>query len=128
VTLIDDSIVRGTTSKQLVQLMRDVGAEAVHVRIGAPPIVAPCYMGIDMATREELIASDRSVEEIREVIGADSLAYLSIDAVADALSASWADLCLGCVTGEYPYDIEGEVTDREVERPVIGSAEATADD
>ncbi|MEF8840629.1 MAG: amidophosphoribosyltransferase [Haloarculaceae archaeon] len=120
VTLIDDSIVRGTTSTQLVQLMRDVGAEAVHVRIGAPAIVAPCYMGIDMATREELIAPDRSVEEIREEIGADSLAYLSIDAVADALSKSRSDLCLGCVTGEYPYDIDGETTDRDVERPVIG--------
>jgi amidophosphoribosyltransferase len=129
VTLIDDSIVRGTTSNQLVQLMRDVGAEEVHVRIGAPPIVAPCYMGIDMATREELIAADRTVEEIREEIGADSLAYLSIDAVAEALSTSRADLCLGCVTGEYPYDIDGETTDRDVERPVIGGgAEAAPSD
>ena len=131
VTVIDDSIVRGTTSNQLVQLLRDVGAEEVHVRIGAPAIVAPCYMGIDMATREELIAADRSTEGICEEIGADSLAYLSIDAVAGALDQSRADLCLGCVTGEYPYDIEGETTDRDVERPVIGEEEshpATADD
>jgi amidophosphoribosyltransferase len=86
-------------------------------------------MGIDMATREELIAPDRTIEEIRDEIGADSLAYLSIDAVADALSASRADLCLGCVTGEYPYDIEGETTDRDVERPVIGGgAEAAPGD
>ncbi|MFB6165492.1 MAG: amidophosphoribosyltransferase, partial [Haloarculaceae archaeon] len=127
VTLIDDSIVRGTTSNQLVQLLRDAGAEAVHVRIGAPPIVAPCYMGIDMASREELIAADRSVAEIRDEIGADSLSYLSIDAVAAALARSRADLCLGCVTGEYPYDIEGEATDREVERPDIGGP-APADD
>jgi amidophosphoribosyltransferase len=119
VTLIDDSIVRGTTSTQLVELMRDAGADEVHVRIGAPPIVAPCYMGIDMATREELIAADRSVEEIRETISADSLSYLSIDAIADTLGKGQTDLCLGCVTGEYPYDIEGEATDRDVTRPVI---------
>ncbi len=80
VTLIDDSIVRGTTSTQLVELLRDAGAEEVHVRIGAPPIAAPCYFGIDMATREELIAADRSVEEIGAEIGADSLSYLSVDA------------------------------------------------
>ncbi|WP_255195753.1 amidophosphoribosyltransferase [Halorarius litoreus] len=127
VTVIDDSIVRGTTSTQLVQLLKDVGAEEVHMRIGAPPIVAPCYMGIDMATREELIASDKTTEEIGEEIAADSLAYLSIDAVAGALEESRADLCLGCVTGEYPYDIEGEATDREVDRPVI-EGEAPADD
>jgi amidophosphoribosyltransferase len=125
VTVIDDSIVRGTTSNQLVQLLRDVGAEEVHVRIGAPAIVAPCYMGIDMATRDELIAADRDTEEIREEIGADSLAYLSTDAVADALQSSRSDLCLGCVTGEYPYDIEGETTDRDVERPVIGGERQT---
>jgi len=124
VTLIDDSIVRGTTSTQLIELMRDAGAEEVHVRIGAPPIVAPCYMGIDMATREELIASDKSVEEVRETISADSLAYLSVDAIAETLDQEQEDLCLGCVTGEYPYDIEGEATDRDIERPVIESSAA----
>ena len=128
VTIIDDSIVRGTTSTQLVDLIRDAGAEGVHVRIGAPPIVAPCYMGIDMATREELIASNRSVEEIRDEIGADSLEYISIDAVADAIGRSRADLCLGCVTGEYPYDIEDEATDRDVTRPSIGESAPQADD
>jgi len=128
VTLIDDSIVRGTTSTQLIQLLRDAGAEEIHLRIGAPPIVAPCYMGIDMATREELIAPDRSIEEIRDEIEADSLSYLSIDAVAAALDRSRSDLCLGCVTGEYPYDIEGEETDREVERPQIGESALEAGD
>ena len=122
VTVIDDSIVRGTTSRQLVELLRDVGAEEVNFRVGAPAIIAPCYMGIDMATREELIAADRSTEEIRDEVGADSLSYLSIDAVAAALDASDVDLCLGCVTGEYPYDIDGEPTDRDVERPNIGTA------
>jgi amidophosphoribosyltransferase len=126
VTVIDDSIVRGTTSTQLVELLRDVGAEAVHMRIGAPPIVAPCYMGIDMASREELIAAGRETDAIREEIDADSLAYLSIDAVAEALESTRADLCLGCVTGEYPYDIEGESTDRDVIRPEIGEAAGDA--
>ncbi|MDS0299259.1 amidophosphoribosyltransferase [Halogeometricum sp. S1BR25-6] len=129
VTIIDDSIVRGTTSRQLVQLVRDAGAEEVHVRIGAPPIVAPCYMGIDMATREELIASDKTTEEIRDDIGADSLSYLSIDAISEVLGESRTDLCLGCVTGEYPYDIDGEATDRDVSRPAISEGEPTpADD
>ncbi|MFB6092888.1 MAG: amidophosphoribosyltransferase [Haloquadratum sp.] len=129
VTIIDDSIVRGTTSRQLISLLRDAGAEEVHVRIGAPPIVSPCYMGIDMASREELIAADRSVEAIREEISADSLGYLSVDAIADVLGKSRLDLCLGCVTGEYPYDIDGEETDRDVQRPEIGDGEpARADD
>jgi len=124
VTIIDDSIVRGTTSNQLVELLHQAGAEEVHVRIGAPPIVAPCYMGIDMASRDELIAADRTPEEIGDEIGADSVAYLSIGAIADALSKAETDLCLGCVTGEYPYDIEGEQTDREVSRPATGQPSA----
>ena len=129
VTVIDDSIVRGTTSTQLVQLLKEVGAEEVHLRIGAPAIVAPCYMGIDMASRDELIASERDTEAIRDEVDADSLAYLSIDAVAEALGRSRADLCLGCVTGEYPYDIDGESTDREIARPDIDDLHAgVADD
>ena len=119
VTLVDDSIVRGTTSTQLVELLREAGADEVHVRIGAPPINAPCYMGIDMASRDELIAADRSVEAVREEIGADSLAYLSLDAVADAIGAERSGLCTGCVTGRYPYDVDGEETDREVASPEI---------
>jgi len=122
VTVIDDSIVRGTTSTQLVTLLNECGAEEVHMRIGSPEIVAPCYMGIDMASREELIAAGQDTEAIREAVNADSLAYLSIDAVAEALDESCADLCLGCVTGKYPYDIEDESTDRDVVRPEIGDA------
>ncbi|MFB6137465.1 MAG: hypothetical protein ABEJ42_03870, partial [Halobacteriaceae archaeon] len=108
VTLIDDSIVRGTTSTQLVSLLQDFGAESVHVRIGSPPIAAPCYMGIDMATREELIAADRTVEEIRAEIGADSLAFVSPAAVADAIDKDQTDLCMGCISGAYPYDVPDE--------------------
>jgi amidophosphoribosyltransferase len=125
VTIIDDSIVRGTTSSQLVDLVREAGAEAVHVRIGAPPISAPCYMGIDMATRDELIAADKTADEIAAEIGADSLSYLSLDAITTAIGKSESDLCVGCVSGEYPYDVQGEATDRDVEHP---AAEPSADD
>ncbi|MFQ3295617.1 MAG: amidophosphoribosyltransferase [Natrialbaceae archaeon] len=129
VTIIDDSIVRGTTSTQLVSLLRDSGAEEVHVRIGSPPIAAPCYLGIDMATREELIAADRSVPEIGEAIEADSIAYLSPDAVATAIGKERDDLCMGCVTGEYPYDVAGEATDRDVQRPRLeGRGSGRTDD
>ena len=128
VTLIDDSIVRGTTSTQLIELLREAGAEEIHLRIGSPPILAPCYMGIDMATREELIAADRSIEDIEAEIEADSLSYLSIDAITEALDDDRSDLCLGCVTGEYPYDIDGEKQDRDVTRPSLGNEQASADD
>ena len=127
VTLIDDSVVRGTTSTQLVELLREAGAAEVHLRIGSPAIVAPCYMGIDMASREELLAAGRSTEDVCETIGADSLAYISRGAVADALDTPEDDLCMGCVTGEYPYDIAGEATDREVSRPSVGGR-TSADD
>lgn len=127
VTLIDDSIVRGTTSNQLVQLLRDSGASEVHIRIGSPPILAPCYLGIDMKTRDELIAANNTIEEISEQIQADSLAYLSIDSIAEVLGTAETDLCLGCITGKYPYDIDGEETDRAVRRPTIDTVSQSSD-
>jgi amidophosphoribosyltransferase len=123
VTLIDDSVVRGTTSTQLLDLLREAGAEEIHVRIGSPPIVAPCYLGIDMASRDELIAADRPVEAVEDEISADSLAYLSIEAITDALGRDRDELCLGCVSGQYPYDIEGEECDRDVDRPAISTTD-----
>ncbi|MFP4631978.1 MAG: amidophosphoribosyltransferase [Halobacteriales archaeon] len=120
VTLIDDSIVRGTTSNQLVDLLRENGASEVHMRIGSPAITSPCYLGIDMPTRDELMASDRSVEDIRREIGADSLAYLTPADVADGLDMPVDSLCTGCVTDAYPVEIEGERYSR-------ADAEADAD-
>ncbi len=108
VVLVDDSIVRGTTMRQMVDILRQRGAAEVHVRIGSPPIVAPCYFGIDMTDRAQLIAADKTVPAIRETIGADSLGYLSIEGLLRATGYARHDLCLGCVTGEYPVDIEGE--------------------
>ncbi|RUM33231.1 MAG: amidophosphoribosyltransferase [Archaeoglobus sp.] len=109
VILVDDSIVRGTTSRKIVDLIREAGAKEVHFRVGSPPIVAPCYMGIDMSTREELIASSRSIEEIRRTIHADSLAYLSLEGLLKAVGAGEDELCLACLTGKYPIQIPGEV-------------------
>jgi len=108
VVIVDDSIVRGTTMRQMVDILRQRGAEEVHVRIGSPPILAPCYFGIDMTDRKQLIASDKSVDAIQETIGADSLGYISIDGLLKATGFSRNELCLGCVTGEYPVDVEGE--------------------
>ncbi len=108
IVIVDDSIVRGTTMRKIVSLLRHYGAREVHVRIASPPIIAPCYFGIDMTTREQLIASGRSIEEIREKIGADSLGYISIDGMVKAIGMEKNDLCLGCVSGEYPVKIEGE--------------------
>ncbi len=108
IVLVDDSIVRGTTMGKIVSILRKAGAKQVHVRIGCPMIIAPCYLGIDMKTRGQLIASNKSVEGIRETIGADSLGYLSIDGLIEAMGKDRKDLCLGCITGEYPVKIRGE--------------------
>ncbi len=109
VVLVDDSIVRGTTMNRLVEMLREAGAQEVHVRIGCPPIKAPCYLGIDMNTREELIAADKSMDEIRDVVGADSLAYVSIDGLDIAIDKEGDSLCKGCLTGRYPVPVPGEV-------------------
>ncbi|HXF70873.1 MAG TPA: amidophosphoribosyltransferase [Thermoflexus sp.] len=112
VVLVDDSIVRGHTTRQLVELLREGGAAEVHVRIASPPIRHPCFMGIDMATYEELIAHRRDEEAIRQFIGADSLAYLSIAgmlaAVREVLPASDGNYCAACFSGRYPAPIPGK--------------------
>jgi amidophosphoribosyltransferase len=100
--VVDDSIVRGTTDRQIVQMLRDAGAAEVHLRISAPPIKHPCHYGIDMSTREEMIAHGRTVDEIRDELGADSLHYLSLDGVYEAVGTTRATHCDACFTGEYP--------------------------
>ncbi|MDI6640616.1 MAG: amidophosphoribosyltransferase, partial [Methanocellales archaeon] len=108
VALIDDSIVRGTTSKRIVDLIRSVGAKEIHMRVGCPPVISPCYFGIDMATRAELIAAHKSVEGIALMMGVDSLGYVSLDGLVKSIGIPAEDLCLGCVTGKYPLEIPGE--------------------
>ncbi|MDI9633437.1 MAG: amidophosphoribosyltransferase [Methanolinea sp.] len=110
VVLVDDSIVRGTTSRRIIGIMRDAGAREVHVRIGSPRIVAPCYLGVDMPTREELVAHGRDEEEVRRHITATSLHHVSIGALVEAIGIGRENLCTGCLTGCYPVEIPGEVS------------------
>ena len=106
VIMVDDSIVRGTTSRRIVKMLKEAGATEVHVVISSPPIKNPCFYGIDTSTKEELIASDKSVEEIRELIGADSLTFLSVEGMTNALGQDGTNgYCLGCFTGDYPTEI-----------------------
>jgi amidophosphoribosyltransferase len=102
VIVVDDSIVRGTTTPRIVALLREAGAKEVHLRITSPPIKHPCYLGVDMATYDELIAANYSVEEIRQKTGADSLGYLSLDGLVSAVGRNRDEMCLGCFVGTYP--------------------------
>ena len=108
VVLVDDSIVRGTTSLHIVDMVKEFGAAEVHMRIGSTPIVAPCYFGVDLPTREELIANGRSVEEIRKMIHATSLEYISADDLVESVGIPQEDLCMACSSGAYPLDIPNE--------------------
>ena len=108
IVLIDDSIVRGTTIRKIVQILRQAGALEVHVRIGCPPIRFPCYLGIDMKTRNQFIANEKTVPEIADFITADSIGYLSLRGLIAALKHPKEDICLGCLLGEYPVPIPGE--------------------
>jgi amidophosphoribosyltransferase len=109
VVMVDDSIVRGTTSKRIVSMLREAGATEVHVRISSPPIKHPCFYGIDTSTHEELIASNHTVEEIRQIIGADSLVFLSEEGLLEAIGRNYEGeyrgQCMACFTGKYPTEI-----------------------
>jgi amidophosphoribosyltransferase len=128
VVLVDDSIVRGTSLLKLVAMMRAAGAREVHVRISAPPTIGPCYYGIDTPTREELIAHRHSPEEIREIIGADSLGYLSLAGLRRLAGGLKRGFCDACFSDEYPVPVgAGE------ERPQLtlfrdAGAEAASDE
>ncbi len=110
VVLVDDSIVRGTTMRRIVQMTRRAGAKEVHVRIGCPPIRAPCYYGIDMKTREQFAATNRTTQEIAKLITADSVGYISLQGLVKALGMPETELCMACLTGEYPTNVPGERT------------------
>ena len=103
--VIDDSIVRGTTTKQVVSMLRDAGATEVHMLVTCPPLQWPCFYGIDMPTRQELIAADLTVEQIRSYVGADSLGYLSLDGMVEAAGGPKDSFCRACFDGEYPIEI-----------------------
>jgi len=105
IVLVDDSIVRGTTSRKIVRMVREAGAKEVHVRISCPPTISPCYYGVDTPTREELIASSNSPEEIRKFLGADSLGYISLPGLRRAVNDTEGKFCTSCYTGVYPTDL-----------------------
>ncbi|MCD7833759.1 MAG: class II glutamine amidotransferase [Lachnospiraceae bacterium] len=106
VIMIDDSIVRGTTSDRIVRMLRDAGAKEVHMRVSSPPFLYPCYFGTDVPAREQLIAYNREIEDIRRIIGADSLAYLSLERLPELTGG--LPICNGCFTGKYPMDPPSE--------------------
>ena len=118
VVLIDDSIVRGTTSARIVNLIREAGATEVHMRISSPPFTNPCYFGIDIDSKENLIACQRSIEEIAKEIGADSLGYLSIEGVKNIAENAKCNFCTGCFTGEYPIRVPKEMPKDKFERKI----------
>jgi amidophosphoribosyltransferase len=103
--VVDDSIVRGTTTRQIVRMLREAGAARVHLRIVSPPIRWPCFYGIDMSTREELIAAGSGVDQIRDFVGADSLAYLSLASLVEATGAEMDSFCRACFDGQYPVSV-----------------------
>jgi amidophosphoribosyltransferase len=102
VVLVDDSIVRGTTARKIVRMVRAAGATEVHVRISCPPTISPCFYGVDTPRRSELIAATHSVDEIRRYIGADSLGYLSLDGLLAGVGSTRSSYCTSCYTGRYP--------------------------
>ncbi len=106
VVIVDDSIVRGTTSKKLIKMLRNAGAKEVHFRVSCPPIISPCFYGIDMPTKEELIASSKSVEQIRKFLDVDTLGYLSLPGMLSMHSLNGRDFCVACFSGKYPTKIE----------------------
>ncbi len=119
VVIIDDSIVRGTTSRRLIQILRRAGAKEVHFRVSSPPVKFPCYFGIDTPSRAELISSTHEVEEIRKEIGADSLAFISPEGMLEALrecNPEQYGYCKGCFTGEYPIPVPGELNGKSFEK------------
>ncbi len=111
VVVVEDSIVRGTTTKRIVQMIRDAGAKEVHLRISSPPYQWPCFYGIDTAARKDLIASQLDVEGIRAYNGADSLAYITMENLVEAVGHPKDNFCRACFDGEYPIDIPREIKD-----------------
>jgi amidophosphoribosyltransferase len=110
VVVVDDSLVRGTTSRELVQMIRQAGAAEVHFRVASAPITGPCYYGIDTPTKSELIASSHSLEEIRQHLGVDTLGYLSLDGMLRAMGGDQTEFCHACFSGDYPTEIPDDAS------------------
>ena len=122
IVVVDDTIVRSTTIRHVVKMLRDAGAKEVHVRVAAPPIKSTCHFGVDMATLDQLIAANYTVDEICEIIGADSLRYLSLEGLEKAVSAGQNEYCRGCFTGKYPIDVQLEMDKLRMDRLAVEPA------
>ena len=120
VVVVDDSLVRGTTSKGLVQMIRGAGAREVHLRLGSPPITGPCHYGIDTPTRAELIAANHSQEEIRHYLGVDTLGYLSLEGMVRSAGPR-NSFCHACFSGQYPIEPVDDFVQLRHEKPFAGS-------
>ena len=108
VVLVDDSLVRGTTSQKIVRMVRAAGAKEVHVRISCPPTISPCFYGVDTPRKSELIAATHTIEEIREFLEADSVAYLSLEGLLSAVNTERSSYCTSCYTGNYPVPVPSD--------------------
>ena len=130
VVLVDDSIVRGTTSRKIVRMVRQAGAKEVHVRISCPPTISPCFYGVDTPRKSELIAATHTIGEIRDFLEADSVAYLSLEGLMSAVAAERSSYCSSCYTGRYPVEFPRDEIgylqlalklDKEKEKDPVGS-------
>jgi amidophosphoribosyltransferase len=115
--VVDDSIVRGTTTRSMVRMLRDAGAREVHLRVSSPPYRWPCFYGMDTGSRGELLAANLTVDEIREYLDVDTLSYLTLDHLLESTGAVGAGFCTACLTGEYPIEIPANLTKQLLERP-----------
>jgi amidophosphoribosyltransferase len=120
VVVVDDSIVRGTTTREKMKQIRDAGATEIHLRISCPPIRHPCHFGVDFATRDQLVAHERTVEEIRRFLGVDSLAFLSHDGMLSVMKHDDASYCTACFSGDYRIDVEHPVAGEVVSKEQLG--------
>ena len=118
VVLVDDSIVRGTTIKHLVKMLRKAGAREVHIRVSSPPIKHPCYYGMDFPSQGELIADRMETEEIREYLGVDSLEYLTLEELLDSVPNGELGYCTACFSGNYPIPVEEKFEESDIEKEV----------
>jgi len=116
IVIVEDSIVRGTTSRIRVKALREAGAKEVHMRVSCPPLISPCYYGIDFPTEKELIASKRSIDQIRKFIGVDTLEYLSIEGMLGSMPLAKENFCAACFTQSYPEEVRKGFKKRGLER------------
>ena len=124
--VVDDSIVRGTTTRAMVKMLREAGAKEIHMRISSPPYRWPCFYGMDTGTRSELLAANLTVQEIQDYLDVDSLAYLTLDNLLEATGTNNAGFCSACLTGDYPVDIPVNLSKKILEESIYKPEKSSA--